>query len=1098
MSSGFRTFVVRFLAVTTFLMLLGVTVHAQSSTEGAIGGTIADQQNKAIPGATVIVRNVATNSASQPVPADANGRFIVSNLKPGVYSVEVSAANFAAYKQDHVVVEVGLVTSLDVQMGVAGHTEKVSVTAEAPVVNTEKNDFTTNINTDSVNNLPINGRRWSTFVLSTPGTVADGTFGLISFRGISGLLNNNTVDGGDNNQAFFSEEKGRTRLPYSTGLESIQEFQVNTSNYSAEYGRAAGGVVNAVTKSGSNTFHGDLFMYDRSNAIGAAFNPFTKASVQTSPGVFTSVPIKPPDVRYQYGGDIGGYLLKDKLFWYFSFDGQNRNFPLTSIPSSPAVFFGGITVAAPPAPPAGTNICGLATGLPGPGGVPWNTGSTEGQQLFCRGITQTQANSALSFLSSLTGQVARTGDQTIFFPKIDWKVSQNNTLTISGSRLRWNSPEGIQTGATVANGIDSIGSDFVKADTINTSLTTVISPTTTNLLRLTYGRDFEFELSDPPIAGEPVDVQGRSPGVSISGAASFTFGKPNFLERRSYPDEHHYQFGDTASFVRGKHFLKIGADINYVTDVLDNLFQEGGVFSYSSRVAFISDYESFQNPGSLNNGRVCGTGSTTAPTPVPCYSSFNQGFGPTRFRFPTTDYGFFFQDDWHVTSRFTLNLGLRWEYENLPKPQIPNPAVLFTGHFPSDNHDFGPRAGFAWDLTGHSKWVIRAGAGIYYGRIINSTISNAITNTGSPSSQLQLQTLPSTTSPLYPVLLGTGTPPTTGIDVVFFDPKAENPMIYEYDAVLEHEISPNTVVSASYLGSIGHDLPVFIDNNLPTPTMRTFTISGGPQAGQTVTMPVFLGTRPNPTLGRYTTIKTDVVSHYNALALQFNRRMTHGLQFQMSYTLAKSTDSGQSSQTFTASNNVVDPFDRSFDVGPSNFDVRHRFAGTAVWTPEYFANSSSRPARWLLSGWTLAPVVSANSGYPFSPTATGNFPSSGAPAGSPLPVSTGVLASGGVSRPTFVGRNSARLPRNYEIDLRLARDFQVHERMHIQLFAEAFNLFNHINYTAATSTIYSVGGTYAAPTLTYNTATFGALTNANNGTLGPTQRLLQFGGHFSF
>ena len=1106
MSSCFRSFAVRAVAICAFLLLLGLSVHAQSQTTGAISGAIVDPQNKPLAGAMVTVRNLATNESSKPTPTDSNGRFIISNLTPAAYEIEVAATNFSTYKQTNVIVEVGLVTPLDVQVNVAGQTQTLSVTAEAPVINTEKADFSTNINLNSVSNLPINGRRWSSYVLATPGTVADGTFGLISFRGISGLLNNNTIDGGDNNQAFFSEEKGRTRLSYSTSVESIQEFQVNTSNYSAEYGRAAGGVVNAVTKSGSNTIHGDLFLYDRSNGIGAAFNPFTRASVQTSPGVFTSVPIKPTDDRYQYGGDAGGYIFKDKLFWYFSFDGQNRNFPLTSIPTSPATFFGAITVAAPPPPPPGQNLCQLASGMPGPGGVPWNAQKltptpptvTEGQQLFCVGISQAQTNAAQTFLSSLTGVVGRTGDQTIYFPKIDWHVNSNNTVSIEANRLRWNSPEGIQTGATVSFGIESIGSDFVKGDTINGSWTSIITPTITNLFRFTYGRDFEFESSDPPIPGEPIDSQGRSPGVSISGAASFTFGKPNFLERRAYPDEHHYQFSDSASFVSGKHFLKIGTDINYVNDILDNLFQEGGVYSYSSRVAFISDYLSFLNPATLNNGRLCGTGSASAPTPIPCYSSFNQGFGPTKFQFSTVDFGFFAQDDWHLNSRFTINAGLRWEYEALPKPQIPNVNLPLTGLFPNVLHDFGPRGGFAWDLTGHSKWVIRAGGGIYYGRIINSTISNAITNTGNPGSQLQLQTLPSATSALYPSLLSAGSPPTTGIDVVMFDGNARNPMIYEYDVVFEHEIARNTVVSASYLGSVGHDLPVFIDNNLPAPTMTSFSIVGGPLGGQTVSMPVFLGKRPNTTLGRFTTIKTDVVSHYNALALQFNRRMTSGLQFQMSYTLAQSTDSGQASQTFTASNNVVDPFDRSFDVGPSNFDIRHRFVGSAVWTPECFAKSESAAKRWLLSGWTVAPIVSATSGAPFSPSASGNFPSTGAPGGSPLPISTGVLASGGINRPTFVGRNSARLPYNAEVELRIARNFKFGERFRLQIFGEAFNLFNHTNYTAANSTIYSVGGTYTAPTLTFNSATFGALTNANNGSLGPTQRLLQLGGHFSF
>src|SRR4029077_13106380 len=169
-------------------------------------------------------------------------------------------------------------------------------------------------------------------------TVPDGTFGDVSFRGISGLLNNNTVDGADNNQAFFSEEKGRTRINYSLSMHSVQEFQVNTSNYSAEYGRSAGGGINAVTKSGSNALHGSLFYFDRDAAWGG-FAPFNTGATQTSPGVFVTAPLKPKDVRNQFGGDIGGWIKKDKLFWYFSGDGVIRAFPGVAIPNGPATFF---------------------------------------------------------------------------------------------------------------------------------------------------------------------------------------------------------------------------------------------------------------------------------------------------------------------------------------------------------------------------------------------------------------------------------------------------------------------------------------------------------------------------------------------------------------------------------------------------------------------------------------------------------------------------------------------------------------------------------------------------------------------------------------
>src|SRR6185369_7602344 len=193
-------------------------------------------------------------------------------------------------------------------------------------------DFSTNINQVSLDNLPANGRRWSNFAILTPSSVPDGTFGLISFRGISGLLNNSTIDGGDNNQGFFSEERGRTRAGYIISQGAIREFQVNTSNFSAEYGRSAGGVINAVTKSGTNDFHGSAFFFDRNNKWGAR-NPNSFIN-QVVNGVSTRVALKPKDVRYQFGGAVGGPIVNDKAFFFFSYDEQRRDFPGVAVFSS--------------------------------------------------------------------------------------------------------------------------------------------------------------------------------------------------------------------------------------------------------------------------------------------------------------------------------------------------------------------------------------------------------------------------------------------------------------------------------------------------------------------------------------------------------------------------------------------------------------------------------------------------------------------------------------------------------------------------------------------------------------------------------------------
>src|ERR1044072_2946012 len=243
-------------------------VSAQSTTTGAIGGVVQNPNKEVVAGATVTVRNVGTNKEDT-ATTDDTGRFKVANLQPGAYSVTVNSSGFSPSTNENVVVEIGRETTLEISLSVGPVTGTVDVSAEAPVINPTQQDFSTNINQTSITELPVNGRRWSNFAILTPSATPDGNFGLISFRGISGLLNNSTVDGGDNNQGFFSEERGRTRSAYSISQAAIREFQVNTSNFSAEYGRSAGGVINAITKSGTNEFHGSAFFCDRNNKWGA-------------------------------------------------------------------------------------------------------------------------------------------------------------------------------------------------------------------------------------------------------------------------------------------------------------------------------------------------------------------------------------------------------------------------------------------------------------------------------------------------------------------------------------------------------------------------------------------------------------------------------------------------------------------------------------------------------------------------------------------------------------------------------------------------------------------------------------------------------------
>jgi len=1051
MTSSLRRSFFLFLLAAVLCAATSLVLYGQSTTDGAIGGTVSDQSKSLVPNAKITARNTETDREDSTTTDDTGG-FRIVQLRPGTYTVMVTAQGFSPRKLEGVVVEIGRVTSLEISLAVGGATEVVEVRGEAPVVDTSDQNFSNNLNQTSINELPINGRRWSNFALLTPGATPDGNFGLISFRGISGLLNNSTVDGGDNNQAFFSEERGRTRLSYVVSQASVSEFQVNTSNYSAEYGRAAGGVVNTITKSGSNRFHGGAFYYIRDNTLGAT-NPFATQSVLVG-SVSTPVHIKPDDRRHQFGANLGGPIVKEKAFFFFSYDQQKRNFPGVAAPGSPS-FLNPITVSAPPA------------GCASPGLSP-------GQTLFCRGITQAQTDAGLAFIRGLTGVVPRTGDQYILFPKLDWNITAKNVLTASYNRLRWNSPAGIQTQPVVTRGVASFGDDLVNDDFANLRLVSILSSHLVNEARFQYGRDNEFEFSQAPGPGEPTTGPGgKPPQIGIASfAGGITIGKPNFLERRAFPDESRVQFADSITLSHGRHVFKFGGEYNRAHDTSDNLFTEGGNYTYSRLADFLSD---FAKPNSC-----AGKG---------CYSSYLQGFGPSKFEFATSDFSVFAQDDWRVVPRLTLNLGLRYEYERLPKPQIPNPLAPQTASFPGDNNNVGPRVGFAWGISGDGKTSLRGGYGVYYGRIINSTIANAVTNTGAPGAQATVFFRPAFAgAPTYPTVFSSGSP-TPSKNIVVFSPNMQNPLIHEADLILEREIAHNTVVSASYLFSRGLGLPTFVDRNLNPPTSTiTYTVSGGSFDGQRFTLPLFTS-RPNPTFGSILEIQSALRSLYNAFILQMNRRLTNGLQFQTSYTLAKAVDTGQASQTFTSSDTgaPVNPFNPNLEYGTSNFEIRHRFVASAVWSPEFFKGNNHRLARALLNDYTISPIVSVASGKPFTGTISGDAPGG---------VSGGILAAGQANRPPFIGRNAFRFPRTANVDLRLSRRFRFSEATNVEILAEAFNLFNHTNITDLQTDIYTIDNTCAtAPCLAFRPA-FGSFTAAGNTVF--RERQIQFAVRFAF
>jgi hypothetical protein len=1135
---------IRFVLFALAIFVLGLSIgsvasNAQSTTQGSISGTVEDSSGAVVPNATINIKNLATGFSVSLV-SDNSGYYKAPLLEPGTYTVSVTAQGFAAYRADNVVVIVGQVTSLEPHLAVASSSAEVIVSEQTPVMNLESPDFTDTLNQTAMQNIPINNRRWSALAMTTPGVVSDTSgYGLVSVRGISTVLNNVEIDGADDNDAYYSEERGRTREAYSTSGSAVREFAVNTGVYSAEYGRAAGGVITSVTKSGTNQIHGQAYFWDRESNWNA-FNDYTTESfLNASTGKYVAQHIKPEDLRKIYGFTAGGALIKDKLFWIYTYDQHTHVNPGVAIPSNPTAFY---TLPTPSASlPSGVTAanCNLATGY-------WSASSTadtnaaldadactlavrQGYTTYDQGVTA--YNTWISNMNSDLGTVPRFGYQEINTPKLDWQINPKEHWSVLFHRLRWDAPGDVQTGTATDYARDTWGNDFVKLDYGVTKLTSLITSNMSNEVLYQYGRELLPETQQPYTAytkanlvGNGPSVNGSLPEVAMDTAEGFNLGSPYYSYRLANPVEYKWQIGDVLYWNKGNHSFKFGVDELHNYDFNNTYGGDGnGYFVYSYVGNYISDQisEAAGKAGNCNSTvSRNGTATATAVGTYPCYATFTQTFGPHTYGISTMDSGVFGQDNWKFSPRLTLELGLRWDYEALP-PADPN-LTTATGSFvpypqllnnPSDKMNFGPRIGFSYDLFGKGETILRGGYGVYYGRINNGELLNIRFNTGSPKGQYNTQWKVTTAGyPTFPNIVGSGGTATATPTSNFLAANLRNPEIQEYDLELQQDLGKGTFFALSYLGAQGRLLPNFLDVNLnPTQTLINVTVADnsnsgplGPSGTVIQNVPQFSSYGNTALFGSVATnfqaimeMTSNVNSNYNAMVAEVLNRSLKSLQFDVNYTWSHSLDFGQNANTTTVNGNSwYDPYNNArINYGDSSWNTPDRFVAYALYNaPNLHTNSF---IKYLTNDWNVDDSFQMQSGLPYTIGVSGFF-------------NAGILSDwNGASGATLIpqiGINTKRYPRHEVDDVRVQKSIAFEQGRSLQLMCNVFNIANHQNVDGLGTTAYKLSTTGGVNTATYqgqgtsnpSNNTYQIPTSSNNSGFLYTPRQVEIAAKFVF
>jgi len=1025
------------LAGCMLLMLIPTLSVMAQTFRGTILGTVTDQNGALVPGAQVTAKNVATGVERISI-TDESGNYAIPELQIGTYRIIARKSGFEPFTVNGVLVEVAAERRVDIRLAAAGTTDQVVFVYPTAQVETTTNTLGGTITTKAAEDLPVNGRDFTKFLVMVPGATGDpsgatdspGSFGLFSANGNRGRSNNYLLDGTDMNDGYRNlpaiNEAGVFGTPATIlPIEAISEAAI-LSNFESEYGRNSGAIVNIVTKSGTNNFHGSFFEFFRNNKLDARnfFNPQPDAATAFR--------------NNQFGGALGGPIKRNRTFFYFAYEGQRERVGLSSSARVPdpreIAALGG---AANPV------IARLLARNPWPApnrSLPLfdNTGAPN---LFV-------TTRALNDVDSLIG-------------KIDHSFNKDNQLT--GRYFYGTSNQSFPLAILAGNILPGYNTTTpTKVHLVSISYLKIISPTKVNELRFGYNR---FKEGFFP---EDNGFDPRTIGLNTGITSSQDFGLPlirihddlgitNIGATLSVPrarTDLNYQLIDNFSWKRDLHDLKIGYEFRRTT--VSQFFDAG----YRGRLDFatLADFLA----GNLSGGRAARGNSN-------------------RNTFQNSHAGFL-QDTFRWSPRLTLNLGLRWDYfgvigekNNLLSNFNRTTGLMQVGSpglprlYERDWNNFSPRVGFAWDVNGKGRTVVRAGWGLFYDAFSQDFFAGQLPfNTFNPGPAFN----PVGPSPILfsfstVSTIQNGVPIFTGFsdsDVFAADPRLRTPYVQNYNLNIQRELFKNGVLEFGYVGSHGTKLFRYRDINQPVnprvSSARPF--DNGPFA---------------PSGGTFfyvNQLETTAVSNYNSLQTSFTVRDRRGFTSQINYTWSHSIDNASDGQDYVA--NATQP-DNSYradlEKGNSNFDNRHRFVATASYEIPNFAKAHPR----LGKGWHLNTVVTLRSGNPFHLTLfddynnTGEFfprpdiigdPYAGTHAPDRFinlaafkvpctldPTGDGSAASciSGTWHFGSLGRNALRGPGYRNVDFSIFKDTPITESVKIQLRAEIFNIFNHPSFS---------------------------------------------------